>query len=256
MASTDAVVPFDATEYRRLLTASTIGRRIDVHESTPSTMTLADERLRAEGAAAAHGSIILAETQTGGVGRRGRSWLSPPLGNLYFSLMWAPAVHLGLGGAAAGDMAALLPQLSQLNLAASVAVVRAAHAVGVGATAAIKWPNDVWAGEPMPRKMSGTILNFDGKGGAVLGVGINVAQDLSANETATSLSTLRMLAPEATRPPPIRREVCARAASLRSCRRTHARVVSADEPLTRPRRLAPRAGCRRCSRPFASSSSG
>ena len=167
-------------------------------------MTLADERLRAEGAAAAHGSIILAETQTGGIGRRGRSWLSPPLGNLYFSLLWAPAMHLGGGPV---DVPTLLPQLSQLNLAASVAVVGAADAVGVGASAKIKWPNDVWAGTPVPSKMSGTILNFDGKEAAVLGVGINVAQDLRENVTATSLATLReAITPESARPPPIVRE--------------------------------------------------
>jgi BirA family biotin operon repressor/biotin-[acetyl-CoA-carboxylase] ligase len=164
-----------------------VGARIDCHASVPSTMTLADERLRAEGAAAAHGSIILAESQSGGIGRRGRSWLSPPQGNLYFSLLWAPMVHSG--GDGAGGPMAFLPQLSQLNLAASVAVVNAAGAVGVESTARIKWPNDVWAGSPK-RKLSGTILNFDGKEAAVLGVGINVAQDLSANATATSLQTL------------------------------------------------------------------
>ena len=113
---------------------------------------------------------------------------------MYFSLLWAPLVHAGGGGgsgAGAGGAMALLPQLSQLNLAASVAVVHAASAVGVGSTARIKWPNDVWAGSPTARKLSGTILNFDGKEAAVLGVGINVAQDLSANATATSLQTLR-----------------------------------------------------------------
>ena len=177
-------------------------------------MTLADERIRNEGAAAAHGSIILAETQTGGIGRRGRSWLSPPTGNLYFSLLWAPLVAVTAGGtsAAAGGApspAMLLPHLSQLNLAASVAVVKAAADVGI-ATAKIKWPNDVWASAtPMsrPKKMSGTILNFDGKEGAVLGVGINVLQDLAVNETATSLSSLReQISPPEARPPAVTRE--------------------------------------------------
>ena len=198
---------FDVAAFQALLTTRTLGRRIDAHESVPSTMTLADERVRSEGATAAHGSIIIAETQTGGIGRRGRSWLSPPRGNLYFSLLWAPAVHLGLGSGVALTPIELLPQLSQLNLAASIAVVRAAGAVGVGSTARIKWPNDVWAGVPVPRKLSGTILNFDGQSGAVLGVGINVAEDLSTNATATSLATLRAhVDDDAARPQAVSRE--------------------------------------------------
>ena len=52
--------------------------------------------------------------------------------------------------------------------------------------------------------MSGTILNFNGKDAAVLGVGINVAQDLRDNATATSLDTLRMQTEGSL--PPIRRE--------------------------------------------------
>ena len=199
---------FDVAAYRSLLATRTVGQRIDCHDSVPSTMTLSDERIKAEGAAAVHGSVILAETQTGGIGRRGRSWLSPPRGNLYFSLLWAPAVHLGMATAPTPPTPALLiPQLAQLNLAASVAVVRAADAVGVGATARIKWPNDVWAGAPTPSKMSGTILNFDGSSAAVLGVGINVAEDLASNATATSLAMLReQIEPPEARPPPVSRE--------------------------------------------------
>lgn len=174
--------PFDQRAFTSLLRTRTIGRRFAWHESTPSTMTLADAQLKADGSAA-HGAVILAEQQTAGVGRRGRSWISQPLGNLYFSLLWAPLLPPG------GEGVALMPQLVRLNLAASVAVVRASHEAGV-ASARIKWPNDVWAGTPSPRKLSGTILNFDGKSAAVLGVGINVLADLGANATATSLATL------------------------------------------------------------------
>lgn len=98
-----------------------------------------------------------------------------------------------------------MPQLVRLNLAASVAVVRASHDAGI-ASARIKWPNDVWAGEPTPRKLSGTILNFDGKSAAVLGVGINVLQQMDANATATSLSTLHASLPAEAHVPPISRE--------------------------------------------------
>lgn len=183
------LTPFDPTAFTALLRASTVGRRLVYHESVPSTMTLADAQVKAEGHDS-HGAIILAEMQTAGVGRRGRSWESRPLGNLYFSLLWTPPPTPGSAGGvgASGGLPALLPQLVRLNLAAGVAVVRASARAGVH-SARIKWPNDVWAGTP-PRKLSGTILNFDGVSAAVLGVGINVMQDLSANASATSLATL------------------------------------------------------------------
>ena len=198
----DGVLPFDVDAYQSLLTTRVIGRRIDCHATTPSTMTLSDERMRLEGAAAAHGSIILAEKQTAGVGRRGRSWESPPDGNLYFSLLWTP---VSAGTPAPSSPMELLPRLTQLNLAASVAIVAAAESVGVS-SCRIKWPNDVWAGAPAPRKLSGTILNFDGTSGAVLGVGINVLQDLSSNETATSLRSLRAASAASSAAPAVSRE--------------------------------------------------
>ena len=82
---------FDADAFTSLLTTSRVGRRLEYRYSTTSTMTVADELLQAEGAAAAHGLVVLAETQTAGVGRRGRAWQSAPDGNLYFSLVWSPA---------------------------------------------------------------------------------------------------------------------------------------------------------------------
>ena len=166
MLSAD-VGSFDADAFTSLLTTSRVGRRLEYRASTTSTMTVADELLQAEGAAAAHGLVVLAESQTAGVGRRGRAWQSAPDGNLYFSLVWSPA-------SAAQGMAAMMPEMVRLNLAAGVAVVRACADAGVP-SARIKWPNDVWAGEPA-RKLSGTILNFNGCDAAVLGVGINVLQ--------------------------------------------------------------------------------
>ena len=196
MVGVSAVSPFNVESFSAQLRTRTLGRKIEWHESAASTMPLADTRARNEGTGA-HGAIVIAESQTAGVGRRGRSWQSP-LGNLYFSLLWIPTMPPGEGGVA------MMPQLVRLNLAAGVAVVKASAAVGID-SALIKWPNDVWAGEP-PRKMSGTILNFDGLGAANLGIGINVLEELAPNTTATSLSTLRDALPGALRPPPISRE--------------------------------------------------
>tara|TARA_B110001452_G_scaffold266701_1_gene274299 strand:+ start:1021 stop:1857 length:837 start_codon:yes stop_codon:yes gene_type:complete len=171
---------FDADAFSRALRTSRVGRRFEYRASTSSTMTDADAFLCAEGAAAAHGLLVLAEAQTAGVGRRGRSWESAPDGNLYFSLIWAPSN--------AADAMAMMPEVVRLNLAAGVAVTRACASVGMR-SARIKWPNDVWAGSPA-RKLSGTILNFNGKDAAVLGVGINVLQGGSvALPNATSVAT-------------------------------------------------------------------
>lgn len=187
---------FDRAAFSAMLRTRVVGRRIACYDEVPSTMTLADQLLTVEGTAA-HGSIVLAESQTAGVGRRGRSWQSAPLGNLYFSLLWAPLLPMG------GDITTMMPQLVRLNLAASVAVVGASAAAGI--TTRIKWPNDVWAGQPA-KKLSGTILNFDGKSAAVLGVGINVLEDLATSDTATSLQTLQLMNSPGSNLPPITRE--------------------------------------------------
>ena len=104
--------------------------------------------------------VCLAERQSAGRGRRGRSWHATPYGNVLLSLVWAiPVAAQSLG---------------VLSLAAGVAVLRAVQAlgaVGVG----LKWPNDVlWAG----RKLAGILIEVRGEGGAlrvVVGVGLNVA---------------------------------------------------------------------------------
>ena len=83
-------------------------------------------------AGAASGSVCLAEQQTEGRGRRGRTWASPFGANIYLSLLWrfsqAPA------------------QLSGLSLAAGLAVLRALQRQGVQGPG-LKWPNDLlWNG--------------------------------------------------------------------------------------------------------------
>ena len=189
------VVPFDQTAFSRLLPSTcSLGRRLEYKQSTPSTMDVARELVGSEGASTLHGALVLTDDQTAGVGRRGRSWESEACCSLLFSLVWAPA---------AAGTPAVFPELVRLNLAAPIAVVGACAAVGVD-SALIKWPNDVWAGST-PRKLSGVILDYNGGDSAVLGVGINVLQDMSAHPAATSLTTLlsdRALLTSPLSPPP------------------------------------------------------
>ncbi|KAL1523474.1 hypothetical protein AB1Y20_018412 [Prymnesium parvum] len=172
--------PFDERRYAAALGRCGIGAALRVYDRVDSTMVVADELLRAEGSSRAHGKLVLAETQTAGQGRRGRSWQSEA-GNLYFSLVWAPQP--------AASPAEMLPELVRLNLATGVAVVHAVAAAGFPG-ARIKWPNDVYHGTP-PRKLSGMLVNFNGQDAAVLGVGINVLQDMPEAGTAVSLAMLQ-----------------------------------------------------------------
>lgn len=103
------------------------------------------------------GAVVVAERQTAGRGRRGRSWQTMQ-GNLSFSVLLQRSLPL-----------AALPTLPFM---AGVAVQRA---VGGGL---LKWPNDLL--DERGRKLAGLLLEADLRGEearcVVLGIGINVAQ--------------------------------------------------------------------------------
>jgi BirA family biotin operon repressor/biotin-[acetyl-CoA-carboxylase] ligase len=149
----------DAGRIRAALDAATRKRAqaLAVHWQIDSTNTQLQRRA-APGAAAIE--ICLAETQSAGRGRRGRTWQSPLGGNLYFSLLRRFA----------GGMAAL----SGLSLVAGIAVVDALGDCGV-AGVGLKWPNDVLVDG---RKLAGVLVElggeFLGPCHAVIGVGINL----------------------------------------------------------------------------------
>ncbi len=122
-----------------------------------STNTYAKERgVKGE----QEGLVVLADTQTAGVGRLARSWHSP-LGGLYFSILLRPVM--------------LTPTETQLiTLAAGVAVAKVLQqAHGLHAT--LKWPNDVFlegrkiAGILTEQSLVGNQVDF-----VVVGVGVNV----------------------------------------------------------------------------------
>lgn len=91
----------------------------------------------------AEGAIVIADAQTAGRGRRGRSWFSPPGSGLYASVVLSP-------GRSATD-----PQraTSLLTIAAGVALTESIEAV-TGLAPAIKWPNDILVGR---RKLAGIL---------------------------------------------------------------------------------------------------
>jgi len=130
---------------------------IDVHWSVDSTNRYLME-LAKYGAQSGH--VCLAEIQTAGRGRRGRTWISPFGGNVYLSQLWRfQAGPASLGG---------------LSLATAVAVARALQKIGVQGFA-LKWPNDILAGG---KKLAGILLEISGEAAGpanvVCGIGINV----------------------------------------------------------------------------------
>lgn len=134
-----------------------IGHLVEAHVSIGSTNDRARELLAIPGA---DGVVVVADEQTAGRGRRGRSWLSPPGASLSASVALRPAIPAG--GA------------WQLSLAAALAVAAACDSV---ADVGLKWPNDVVvAGDG--RKVGGilieTMIDGDRLVGAVIGIGINV----------------------------------------------------------------------------------
>lgn len=153
------------------------GARLKVCEEVTSTNTLLKD-LGRQGAA--HGTVMIADRQTGGRGRLGRSFLSPGGVGIYLSALIRPNVTPD--------------QIMHLTCAAAVAMCDAVEAA-CGVRPGIKWTNDLVLGD---RKLAGILTELGLKPGtamvdyAVIGVGINCRQtaeefDPSIRDMATSL---------------------------------------------------------------------
>jgi BirA family biotin operon repressor/biotin-[acetyl-CoA-carboxylase] ligase len=139
----------------------------EVLETTPSTMVDV-ERRAAEGAP--EGTVVVAEEQTAGRGRRGREWQSSARAGLWWSLLLRPQVSAD--------------RLGWLPLVVGVGVARGLSSAA-GAEAALKWPNDVLVSG---RKLAGILAERLADGSVIVGVGINVDHDASElPEGGTSL---------------------------------------------------------------------
>jgi BirA family transcriptional regulator, biotin operon repressor / biotin---[acetyl-CoA-carboxylase] ligase len=143
--------------------------------------TNAEARRRAE-QGAPHLTLVWAQEQLAGRGRRGRAWASPR-GNLYATLLLRPRVPIALWG--------------QLSFVDAVALRQAlvAHLPELDARLRLKWPNDLLLDG---RKLSGTLLEASGADWVLIGTGVNLASHPQGTETpATSLAAHGLtLAPE------------------------------------------------------------
>jgi BirA family biotin operon repressor/biotin-[acetyl-CoA-carboxylase] ligase len=138
-----------------------LAREIEWFEEIDSTNRHA-LALAAQGAE--HGRAVVAEAQTAGRGRLGRSFFSPPRTNLYASFVLRPS-----GSAAT---------LGTLPLAAGIAVAETiARELRDAARVELKWPNDVLVDG---KKVSGILLeraSASGDAAVILGIGVNLNVD-------------------------------------------------------------------------------
>jgi BirA family transcriptional regulator, biotin operon repressor / biotin---[acetyl-CoA-carboxylase] ligase len=145
-----------------------VGRDVRWYAQLTSTNDLA---ARLAECGSPEGVVVVADAQTAGRGRHGRSWCSPAGAGLYISVILRPPPRA----------------TSLLTITAGVALVEGIGAA-TGLLAALKWPNDVYLER---RKVAG-ILAEAAPSHVVLGVGVNVsraAYPADVSQTATSLES-------------------------------------------------------------------
>ncbi|MBE1301755.1 MAG: bifunctional biotin--[acetyl-CoA-carboxylase] ligase/biotin operon repressor BirA [Alteromonadaceae bacterium] len=144
-----------STSLKELMNASHKGN-IEVLNVIDSTNTY----LKGKIAELENGEVCLAEAQTAGRGRQGRTWVSPFGASLYLSMFWR--------------FESGFQALSGLSLVIGVATVNALEKIGVSGLS-LKWPNDVYL---HGTKLAGILIEAesmpDNSCGAVIGVGINI----------------------------------------------------------------------------------
>jgi len=118
----------------------------------------------AEGAR--EGVVAVADEQSAGRGRLGRSWVAPPGSALLVSVLLRPALPV--------------ERTHLVTLAAGLAALEAVAALS-SVRAGLKWPNDVVVDD---RKLAGILAEADGGGAVVVGMGCNVRPDALPPELA------------------------------------------------------------------------
>ncbi len=159
-------------EIKAGLKTGVIGKEIKYFKETESTNTIAREIA----GKADEGTIIIAESQTGGRGRMGRKWLSPE-GGIWLSIILKPKMQ---------------PVYApRITLLAGVAVAKTMRSLGIEAR--IKWPNDVLI---RGKKVCGILTEIEAEidliDYCVVGIGIDANVDTESfpeefRESSTSL---------------------------------------------------------------------
>ncbi|MBS0182441.1 MAG: biotin--[acetyl-CoA-carboxylase] ligase [Nitrospira sp.] len=138
-----------------------LGHALYLHQDLPSTNK---EALSLAQNGAAHGTVVIAESQSGGYGRHGRAWFSPPGLNIYCSVIVREM----------GEHLSLSQWLSWLPLVSALAVIEAVQQLAA-VSLSLKWPNDLLLYD---RKVGGILCESSFATSndpiVVIGIGLNV----------------------------------------------------------------------------------
>lgn len=160
-------------EIKSLMHTDWVAKEVLYFDTIDSTNTKAQE-LAEKGYPS--GTLVVADKQESGKGRRGRSWVSPSGTGIFMTLMIKPDINPN--------------NASMLTLVAALAVAKAITSV-TGEEAMIKWPNDIVVNS---KKVCGILTEmnaqFDYINHIVVGIGINVHNESFPEEISQMASSL------------------------------------------------------------------
>ena len=153
-----------------------LGKSIRYFDELDSTNTEAKRIAEEPGEDDWHGTVVVADMQTAGRGRRGRSWRSPHGAGLFFTILLKPEID---------------PENApMLTLVKAMAVVRGIHQA-TGLQPQIKWPNDiVLHGKKIVGILTEMSAQIDYVNHIVVGTGINVHHREFPEEIAKTATSL------------------------------------------------------------------
>lgn len=164
------------SEIKSRLETEWAGNTVVYAEVVDSTNNLA-KRLGEEGKS--HGTLVIAEEQTAGKGRRGRSWSAPSGLGLWMSLLLRPNLNPACA--------------SMLTLVSGLSVTRAIEEV-TGLKVQIKWPNDiVYEGKKICGILTEMSAEMEGIHYVVVGIGINVNIEEFSEELKQKATSLKII---------------------------------------------------------------
>lgn len=160
-------------EIKSLMHTDWVAKEVLYFDTIDSTNTKAQE-LAEKGYPS--GTLVVADKQESGKGRRGRSWVSPSGTGIFMTLMIKPDINPN--------------NASMLTLVAALAVAKAITSV-TGEEAMIKWPNDIVVnGKKVCGILTEMNAQFDYINHIVVGIGINVHNESFPEEISQMASSL------------------------------------------------------------------
>lgn len=162
----------DIDRLRRGLNTRLLGRTIVFFAQTNSTNVVAKEMAER---GAPDGTVVIADYQSAGHGRRGRAWLADPGDSLLMSAIVRPGIPPA--------------EVFYLTMVPALAVLATITTLGVRG-ASLKWPNDV---QINARKVAGILTELSLRGRdldyVVIGIGLNVNLDVARHPEIAALAT-------------------------------------------------------------------